>query len=159
MLFHLFRLTPVFWYYIPMYYSSNVSSYRSFSQYWRPLLNSSISLTVSPISLFFFQFLYWHVFYFSNFHPACFSASPFEIFIVSFQYSSLYYSRTRSIFRLPIICFQVFSFPCGVFDSFSLSFPSVWGAIFEMRLGTSIGRQFSIVLALPVCCRFPLLST
>ena len=54
------------------------------------------------------------------FHPACLSASPFEIFIVSFQYSSLDYSRrTRSIFLFP-----GFPFPCGVLYFFSMfSFP------------------------------------
>ena len=60
-----------------------------------------------------------------NFYLACFSASPFEIFIVPFLclrisvmslivqhsrhiiYSSIYYSRTRSIFCLPAFYFLV----------------------------------------------------
>ena len=63
-----------------------------------------------------------------NFYLACLSASPFEIFIVTFvclqifiksligkhsrhiifQYIIFYYSCTRSIVRLPSFCFQVF---------------------------------------------------
>ena len=65
------------------------------------------------------------MFYFSNFYPACFSAfcslfSSFEIFIVSFQYSSLYYSHSRSIFCLTFLCFQVFLFHAAYLTFFAV---------------------------------------
>ena len=116
-----------------------------------------------------------------NIHFVYFSTSSFEIFIVSFlfprifvpfligqhschiiiQYSSVYCSRTRSIFRLPSFCVLVLR--ChGTGMLFSRCFP------FCLRLGTltppskwysdSVNRSSaSTVLALPVCRQFHLL--
>ena len=58
-----------------------------------------------------------------NFHPACFSGFPFEIFIVSFQYSSLHYPYIRSIFRLPSYCFQAFHFHAECLTFFRCLYP------------------------------------
>ena len=78
---------------------------------------------IFPIPLFLFQLLYWRVFYFHNFHPACFSASPIEIFIVSFQYTNLYYFRTHSIIRHPSFCFQVSRFHVACLNFFRYLLP------------------------------------
>ena len=143
--------------YIPVYYASKPASNISF-QYCRPL-NSSISLTVSPILLFLFQFLYWRVFYFPNFRLVCFSASTFKIFIFPFQYSSLYYSRTLSIFRLSFFCLKVFRFHAACLNFFFAVFFFLRRHLRDGSRNLSIGRPPSVVLPLPACRQFPLLPT
>ena len=147
-----------------------VSSISVVFQYCRPILNSSIPLTVSPIPLFLLQFLplvlckptvkfpifimILSLLFLSKFYYF------FPVFFVILLFFSLYYSRTRFIFRHPLN----FPFPCGVFDFFLAVFPLC------LRLDKlapssrydsepALGRPPSAALALPACRQFPLLPT
>ena len=140
--------------YIPVCYSSKPASnipviVPFVFQYCHPLLNSSILLTVSPIP---FSFSNTPMFYFPNFYPVCFSASPFEIFIVSFQYSSLYYSRTRFMLRIFSFCFQVFHFHAAYLTSLTVSPLRLRRHLWDGTRNPLTGRPPCVVLALLACC-------
>ena len=140
-------------------------------QYCRPILISSIPLTVSPIRLFFFQFLYWRVFYFPNLLllfllVLWIPAVKFPTFMLSFSLLRLskfllfYSSILVFIIPVPIPSFALLLSVSKSFILmrhvwiFSLSSPFAWGSASwrHLRDGTrnpSIHCPPFAVLALP----------
>ena len=176
MLYHLLRLSSnilvlySIMHYIPVCYSSFQCSSFVF-QYSRDYFFKSFIFPVSLLTRVLFHHLFrsryvhqQNVCQIPNFHLDCFSASPFDIFIVPFlclwiSVSSPIGRRTRHIiFPIIISVFQSllfsypfhlsssfflflgFPFPCGTYTFFSL-FPPLpevrhAGAIYEMGRGT-----------------------
>ena len=141
---------------IPVCYSSNRFICFPVFQYCHPLLNSSIPLTVSPISIF----LFWYPnVLFSQFLSClflCFSFRNFHCFIPVFQslWIPCLFHVSPSFFLFPS-----FPFPCDVFEFFA-AFPLC--LMRHLRDGTrnpSIGRPPPVVLALLACRQFPVLPT
>ena len=162
-----------------LYFIKTVSNIPVIFQYYRPILNFSIPLTVSTIPLFLFQLPYWTVFpiWYHFFHSCYvhqllnsqFSFCPFPLLLLS---KFLLFHSSIIVFIIPVtvpsfaLLLSVSKFSVSmrrVLVTFHSSFLA-WGSASwrHLRDGTrnpSISRPPSTVLAIPACRQFPWLPT